>query len=414
VHPGVARRWLTQGKAAVFRRHPFTIVLNSISREQQSSLRLKLDPGSKTTGLAVVNDAAGRVIWAAELSHRGQAITTKLVDRRATRRNRRQRKTRYRAARINNRRAREGKLPPSLESRVANVLTWVSRLRRLCLLEALSLELVRFDTQLMEHPEIRGVEYQQGILAGYEVKEYLLEKWDRRCVYRGKTGVPLEIEHIVPKARGGSNRVSNLTLACKLCNEKKGAQTATEFGHPEVQAQAKRPLKDAAAVNSTRWALYQRLKATGLPMEVGTGGRTKWNRTRRGFPKTHWRDAACVGASTPEKLQVKDIVPLSITAAGWQCRQMCRMDRYGFPRTRAKQPSRVQGFRTGDMVRAVVTEGKKVGTYVGRVAVRTSGSFNVTTSTGIVQGIAARYCHLIQRCDGYSYRKGAGDMPPVS
>ncbi len=407
IHPGYARWLLSQQKAAVFRHAPFTLILKRAAPSPTpAALRLKMDPGSKTTGLAVVNDATGQVVWAAEVTHRGQAIMTKLADRRAIRHNRRQRKTRYRPPRFNNRRRRDGKLPPSLESRVANVLTWVSRLRRLCPIEALSLELVRFDIQLLENAEISGVEYQQGTLAGYEIRQYLLEKWARRCSYCGKTGVPLEIEHIVPKARGGGSRVSNLALACAPCNQQKGIQTAAEFGHPEVQAQAKRPLKDAAAVNATRWALYKRLKATGLPVEVGTGGRTKWNRTLCGLPKTHWLDAACVGASTPETLQVNRIVPLAVTATGWQSRQMCRMDKYGFPRTRAKQSSRVQGFRTGDRVRAVVTHGKKVGTYVGRVAVRTTGRFNVTTSAGVVQGISARSCCLLQQRDGYSYAKG--------
>jgi 5-methylcytosine-specific restriction endonuclease McrA len=273
VHPGYARWLLSHQKAAVFKRYPFTIIMGERQPEPSTDpLRLKIDPGSKTTGLAVVNDATGQVVWAAELSHRGQAITKALADRRAVRRSRRRRKTRYRQPRFENRRRREGWLSPSLESRIANVLTWVARLRRLCPVEALSMELVRFDTQLMENAEISGVEYQQGTLAGYETREYLLEKWGRKCAYCQMSGVPLEVEHIVPKARGGSNRISNLTLACKACNTKKGARTAGEFGHPEVQAQAKRPLKDAAAVNATRWALYRRLQATGLPVEVGTGG----------------------------------------------------------------------------------------------------------------------------------------------
>ena len=80
--------------------------------------------------------------------------------------------------------------------------------------------------------------------------------------------------------------MSNLTLACEPCNTAKGTRTAAEYGHPEVEAQAKQPLKDVAAVNATRWALFERLKALGLPLEVGTGGRTQWNRTRRGIPKT--------------------------------------------------------------------------------------------------------------------------------
>lgn len=415
VHPGTARRWLNQKKAAAFRRYPFTIILNETPPKQYvEPLRVKIDPGSKTTGLAVVNDTTGQVVWAADLSHRGQAIKKSLTDRRAVRGSRRQRKTRYRMARFDNRCRRARWLPPSLESRVHNILTWVCRLRRLCPIEAISMELVRFDTQLLENPEINGAEYQQGTLVGYEVREFLLEKWERRCVYCHKTDAPLEVEHIVPRARGGSNRVSNLTLACEPCNQKKGTQTAAEFGHPEVQAQAKRSLKDAAAMNATRWALFRRLQTTGLPVEVGTGGRTKWNRTTRQLPKTHWLDAACVGASTPKVLQVQGVVPLVVTAAGWQSRQMCLMDKHGFPRTSAKRQSRVQGFRTGDMVQAVVPVGKKAGTYVGRVAVRTTGRFNVTTSAGTIQGIAAKHCQLLQQRDGYTYAKGGGDFLPFS
>ena len=94
---------------------------------------------------------------------------------RGVRRSRRQRKTRYRAPRFDNRRRREGWLAPSLESRLANVLTWTRRLMRVCPITEISMEVVKFDTQLLDHPEIAGSEYQQGALAGYEVREYLLE-----------------------------------------------------------------------------------------------------------------------------------------------------------------------------------------------------------------------------------------------
>ncbi|MBA3532949.1 MAG: hypothetical protein H0T73_13580 [Ardenticatenales bacterium] len=159
--------------------------------------------------------------------------------------------------------------------------------------------------------------------------------------------------------------MSNLTIACVPCNQRKGVQDVRDFlAHDPVRlarilAQAKAPLKDAAAVNSTRWALYAALQAMGLPVEVGTGGRTKWNRTLRGLPKTHWLDAACVGASTPATLWTSGTLhPLPIRATGHGSRQMCLMDKYGFPRTRAKQAKRVQGFQTGDIVRAVVPTGK--------------------------------------------------------
>ena len=139
-----------------------------------------------------------------------------------------------------------------------------------------------------------------------------LNKWHRRCAYCGAEATSLQVEHIVPRARGGSDRVANLALACEPCNQQKGTQTAEEFGHSAIQAQAECPLKDAAAVNQTRWALYRRLVATGLPVEVGTGGRTKFNRTRLGLPKAHWHDAACVGSSTPEVLDTREVRPLLI------------------------------------------------------------------------------------------------------
>jgi 5-methylcytosine-specific restriction endonuclease McrA len=355
------------------------------------------------------------VVWAAELVHRGQRIRAALLARRVLRRSRRQRQTRYRPARFDNRRRPDGWLPPSLESRVRNVLTWVARLRRCAPVGALSQELVRFDTQLLDTPEVSGVEYQHGELAGYEVREYLLEKFRRRCAYCGATDVPLQVEHVVPKARGGTNRVSNLVLACGPCNTAKGAQTAAEWGHPEVQAQARRPLHDAAAVNASRWALYRHLLDTGLPVEVGTGGRTKWNRTRRELPKAHWIDAACVGASTPAVVTFADIVPLHIKAMGRHSRQMCRTNAFGFPDKGPKATSVVAGMRTGDLVRAVVpTTSSKTGVYVGRLAVRATGSCNITTRAGTVQGIPIRYCRPLHRADGYTYEKGEAVRPPAA
>lgn len=420
--PARARRLLTSGKASVWRRYPFTIILKrAMPSANPEPLRVKIDPGSRTTGLAVVNDAKGLVVWAGELTHRGQQVKARLDQRRMCRHGRRQRQTRYRPQRFENRRRPQGWLPPSLESRISNVLTWVRRLRRYAPIGAISQELVKFDMQLLEHPDISGMEYQQGELAGYEVREYLLEKWGRRCAYCGKTDIALQVEHIVPKARGGTNRVSNLTIACEACNVTKGSQTAAEFGHPEVQAQAKRPLKDAAAVNASRWMLFRCLQDTGLPVEVGTGGRTKWNRTQRGLPKTHWVDAACVGASTPTMLQLAGVLLLQITAMGRHSRQMCRTNAFGFPNTAPKSTSVVGGFRTGDLMRAVLpASSTKAGVYVGRLAVRATGSCNITTRSGIVQGIHIRYCQPLQRGDGYRYsyissdQKGGAALPPLS
>jgi hypothetical protein len=172
-HPARARKLLTSGKAAVWRHYPFVIILkHAVPEAALEPLRLKLDPGSKVTGLALLNDATGQVVWAAEVTHRGHRVRDALLARRALRHGRRQRHTRYRPARFANRRRQEGWLPPSLESRLSNVLTWMRRLCRFAPIGAISQELVRFDTRLIETPDISRAEYQQGELAGYEVREY--------------------------------------------------------------------------------------------------------------------------------------------------------------------------------------------------------------------------------------------------
>jgi len=272
------------------------------------------------------------------------------------------------------------------------------------------MELVKFDMQAMENAEISGVEYQQGTLAGYEVREYLLEKWGRTCTYCSKKDIPLQIEHIHPKAHLGSDRVSNLCLACDKCNKAKGTKDIKDFlkKKPEllkkILTQAKAPLKDAAAVNATRWELFRCLEALGLPIECGSGGLTKYNRSMRELPKAHWLDAACVGKSTPDTLLVIGVEPLLIRAYGHGCRQMCLMNKYGFPRTDPKEKHPKHGFKTGDMVKAVVPSHlKRAGTHVGRMSAKASGSFTIAAKSGTVPDIGKNYCRKLQKADGYGY-----------
>ena len=299
VSPKRARKLLAQSKAAIFRRYPFTLILKKvIDNRIIRPLTIKLDPGSKTTGVAILD--SNKVIWVAELSHRGQQIKLDLESRRILRRGRRNRKTRYRQPRFNNRKRIQGWLAPSLLHRVQTIETWVKRLMGYAPISDCVMELVRFDTQKMQNAEITGVQYQQGELAGYEVREYLLEKWGRKCVYCNDTNTPLQIEHIIPRSKNGTNRISNLTLACASCNQKKSNRNIRDFlaDKPSLLALilkgAKLPLKDAAAVNSTRWKLYRTLKDI-LPITTGTGGQTKWNRARFNLPKKHYIDAAATG-----------------------------------------------------------------------------------------------------------------------
>jgi len=408
IHPAQARKLMEAGKAAVFRRYPFTLIMNRVVENIITyPLTLKIDPGSKTSGISLVNNR-DEVVWGMELEHRGQQIKDALLTRRTVRRGRRGRNTRYRQARFLNRKRSKGWLAPSLMHRVLTIETWVKRLCQFAPIAEIRQELVRFDMQQMENPEISGVQYQQGTLFGFEVREYLLQKWGRKCTYCSKEGVPLQVEHIISRAKGGSDRVSNLCLACEKCNQKKGTKDLKDFlkGKPELEnrilKQAKAPLKDAAAVNVTRSKLFETLKAMELPVTTGTGGQTKYNRTRLGLDKAHWLDAACVGVT--EMLKVLTNKILQVKATGQGGRQRCQTDKLGYPQKyRPLRP--IHGFFTGDIVKTVIPKGVNTGTYVARLCPYSNGRGEIYPTTGKKRiGIKLEYVEKpIHRKDGYSY-----------
>ena len=167
-----------------------------------------------------------------------------------------------------------------------------------------------------------------------------------------------------------------------------------------ILAQAKKPLADAAAVNSTRWALHAALRATGIPVTVGSGARTKFNRKQLGWGKAHWLDAAAVGDIGP--LTLATTTPLLVTCKGHGGRQKGVFDKYGQPRInkagkpqiRPLQP--IHGYRAGDIA--------KCGNVVGRISPRTSGSFEITPLTGSKPfSRPMRMFMPVHRVDGYSY-----------
>ncbi|WP_203871966.1 RNA-guided endonuclease IscB [Planomonospora parontospora] len=353
-HPARARELLASGRAVVVRHTPFAIRLKdrTVADSRVAGVEAGIDPGSRHTGLSIFTQAGGvrRGIFALQLDHRGGWIRDKLTARAAYRRGRRSRNLRYRAPRFNNRTRPKGWLAPSLRHRVDGTLSWITRLRRWAPIRAIHVERVAFDTSAMAAGRsLSGTEYQQGTLAGYEVREYLLARWERRCAYCDAQNVPLNIDHIRPRARGGSDRISNLTLA----------------------------------------------------VHAVSGGRTKWNRHRTAAPKSHTLDALHVGEMETVVSWPSTVLVASATGRGSYARTA--PDRYGFPRLRRPRTKQVHGFATGDLVRAIVPAGKKAGTHVGRVAVRTTGSFNIRTVRGLVQSIGHRHVRLLQRADGYGY-----------
>ena len=566
-HPAVARRLLKSGKAAVWRTYPFTIILKAAIPAEEivaPNLMLSWDPGSRVSGLAIVDKDSHEIVYAAELHHRGRSIKSNLETRSGFRRGRRTRNLRHRPARWANRKRRvpvlsengwrykpaendeledssktenkfvrvsnsqlkdkrykytrisnrtrkeftpemenkeiarltkeelirqicmriktakedelrgksrgflrdllksklknqpptryrwkrvrnehkeqgeNGWIAPSLMSRVFNIETWTRRLYRVYPIQALAIEDVKFDMQLLENPDIHGIAYQQGTLWGREIREYLLELTKRKCAYCGKGGQRLEIEHIHPKSAGGSDNVDNLTMACKSCNEKKGnlygEALKNELGeafYKKVEAakrKSKKVLSDAAAVNTIRWKLRETLEATKLTVITGSGGKTAYHRNNAGLPKTHYYDAASV-ALAPKQ-------PVSLQVLIIQARGYGRRDNIGSGAFRNNKPgfvlpvdkvSHADGFAKFDHVvmkkekRGCAGVQKYTGfisnfdkTSVGKPRKLRLGYYNPDVKDPREAGNTS-YLWRIQKRDGYSYScTPAPDLNSVS
>jgi 5-methylcytosine-specific restriction endonuclease McrA len=388
--PRRARVWLKQKRAHVVNRIPFTIQLcfEPSSRYTQH-VKVGVDTGSKTVGVAAV--ANSQVLYQAEIGLRTD-IKRRLDRRRQYRRNRRSRKMRYRPARFSNRKKSTGWLPPSLRSRAESTVKAVVQVAGILPVKHIRVEVASFDTQKMQAPEISGIEYQHGELMGYHVREYLLAKWRRKCAYCGRADIPLQVEHIVPRIRGGTNRVFNLTLACKTCNQSKGKRTAEEFGYPEVQTRALKPLRDAVHVSIVKTLIIRALSSLMGQENVSTtyGYETKYKRMEMlELPKTHYCDAVAIACELGET-----VVPAKVWYQ-FKCVPRGSYQLYNGNRSEHKVsgPQKVFGWKLFELVKVK----GQVGYISGR---RVSGRFSVkdaVTGKLLVDGIGHKKLIRLER-----------------
>ena len=400
-----ARILLFTKQAVIHKRFPFTIRLrndNAVLKDRNYTI--KLDPGSKTTGVAITDDKDS-VVMLAEIEHRGHIVKRNLDSRRAVRRSRRQRKTRYRPARFQNRTRPENWLAPSIKSRADNVINFVKKYKKLLNVNKVMIENVSFDTvQMSSDTKLWGNDYQQGNLYNKNLREFIFSKTKGRCSYCGAKAE--EIDHIIARSNGGTNSTYNLVASCRSCNEKKSNLSLKEFGKLMNRdyscLEPKKLPKDAAIVQSARNYMVKEITKIVSDTTTHEAWLTKYNRDQLGLSKQHYYDALSVG-EIPTKFNFLTDKVLIISAKGRGSRQMCSMNRYGFPRTSSKASKLVKGFQTGDIVKAIVPTGSKQGEYLGRVAVRSRGSFDIKTNKETIQGIGHQYCCIIQRSDGYLY-----------
>ena len=288
--PGKARTLLKSGKARVISSNPFTIQLLYATGETKQPVTLGIDAGYKHIGFSALTEKRELIS--------GEAVTRtampKLnVEKSMYRRGRRNRLW-YRQPRFMNRWNNGGGwFAPSIDHKLQTHMRLIGKLKKILPISDIIIEVASFDQQKMKNPEMSGIEYQQGELQGYEIREYLLEKFHRKCVYCGKTNIPLEIEHLTPRSRNGPDTVDNLAISCHDCNQKKNNLTAEEFGYPDLRKSALMPLRDAAFMNTVRWKLTQ---LTGADHTFGYI--TKRNRISLGLDKSHANDAFVIAGGT--------------------------------------------------------------------------------------------------------------------
>ena len=332
--PGKARTLLKSGKARVISSNPFTIQLLYATGETKQPVTLGIDAGYKHIGFSAVTEKRELVS--------GEAVTRtdipKLNKEKSMYRKGRRDKLWYRKPRFMNRgNKKKGWFAPSIDHKLQTHIRLIEKLKKILPISDIIIEVASFDQQKMKNPEISGIEYQQGELQGYEIREYLLEKFHRTCVYCGKTGVPLEIEHLTPRSRDGPDTVNNLAISCRDCNQKKNNLTAEEFGYPDLRKSALMPLRDAAFMNTVRWKLTQ-LAGAGYTF----GYITKKNRISLGLDKSHANDAFVIARGTN---QVR-VSQYTISQRRRNNRSL-QINRKGFrPSIRRKR----YGFQPGDIV----------------------------------------------------------------
>ena len=355
---GKVYRLLKTQKAHIVSYEPFTIQLDyEPDTHIIQPMTLGVDSGAIHSGYSVANEQ--REFYSSEVIARDN-ISYRISDRRMYRQNRRYRKTRYRKPRFNNRKnKKKGWLPPSLEQKVAVQLNEIDHLHRHFPIETIIVEVAEFDIQKIKNPNISGKDYQQGTLQGYNIRNYLLEKHGRKCFYCDKEVSAFEVEHMIPKAKGGSNRIDNLTLSCHSCNQKKGTLTAEEFIKQTLPAEKvakklkqlsneKRLFKYMAHMNATRWTLYDAINDKYPNVKMTYGYITKYNRIQAGLPKAHHIDAKCITGLAQVPSFDTTVVKMKMRRHNRQLHRATFSK--GHVRKAASLPTVMFGFRLYDIV----------------------------------------------------------------
>ena len=283
---------LKNKKAKVIKRCPFTIQLAYDSTKYTQDITLGVDSGSKHIGLSATTRS--KVLFESDVELRNDIVNL-LSTRRQNRRTRRNRKTRYRKPRFNNRRRKEGWLAPSVQNKVDSHLTVIRKVHEILPITKVIVEVASFDIQKIKNPMISGTEYQQGEqLDFWNVREYVLFRDGHTCqCCKGKSKDKILNVHHIESRHTGGDAPNNLITLCETCH------TGYHKGIVKLPKTIKRGMsfKDAAFMGIMRWAFYNKLKEIYPNVKLTYGYITKNTRIKNSLPKEHYIDARCISGN---------------------------------------------------------------------------------------------------------------------
>lgn len=363
---GKVRRLLRDGLAVVIMREPFTIRLTYESTTFTQDVSLGVDAGSQHIGVSATTSK--KELFAAQVELRSD-VQKLLATRLENRRTRRNRKTRYRAPRFNNRRRKENWLAPSIRNKVDGHLKVIRMVHRILPVTKTTIEVAQFDAQKIKNEQIQGVEYQQGEQMGFwNVREYVLARDGHRCQHcKGKSKDPILNVHHLESRKTGGNAPNNLVTLCETCHK------AYHRGEFDLKFKRGTSLRDAAAMNIMRWAVYNQAREEFENVHLTYGYFTKHIRICNGITKSHTADARCISGN-PLAAAQESIYVLRLRRRHNRQIHKCTILKGGYRKLK-QAPYTVKGYRLFDKVRY---QGQEAFIY-GR---RTSGSFSVKTFDG--------------------------------
>lgn len=385
---------LKAGKAKVVKKFPFVIQLMYESTKYTQEVVLGVDAGSKHIGLSAT--AKDKVLYEADVELRNDIVDL-LSTRRQNRRTRRNRKTRYRKARFDNRKRKTGWLAPSIQNKVDTHLTVVRKVCEILPVSKIIAEVASFDIQKIKNPEISGTEYQQGEqLNFWNVREYVLFRDGHTCqCCKGKTKDKILNVHHIESRKTGGNAPNNLITLCETCH------TAHHKGTVKLPKAIKRGMtfKDATFMGIMRWAFYNRLRETYPDVSLTYGYITKNIRIENSLPKEHYMDARCISGNPQAISDGTVYYQKKVRCHNRQIHKSTILK--GGIRKLNQAPYKVKGFSLFDMVSY---QGKQY-TIFGR---RSSGYFDIRTLSGtkVNKGsISFKKLKLVQPQNGYITEK---------